>query len=95
MYKKKEGEFGCYYFHSTNEGRRGKIYDYQKSKEFCANMNGQIPIIKTEEEDKAMLGMLGGYVSITSICMFFLLNDNNFYVTSFRIIVHLFPHYKF
>ena len=73
MYKKEHGEFGCYYFHATNEGRRGRIYDYQKSKEFCANLDGKLPIIKTEKEDKAMLDMLGGYVRFINTFHFFLL----------------------
>ena len=63
MYKKDLGEFGCYYFHSTNLGRRGKIYDYAMSKQFCENIDGSLPIIKSKEEDKAMLGLLNGYVS--------------------------------
>ena len=63
MYKKDHGEFGCYYFHSTNLGRRGKIYDYDKSKEFCANLNGSLPIIRSKEEDASMLKLLNGYVS--------------------------------
>ena len=37
---------------------------YEKSKEFCENMGGSLPIIKDRNEDKAMLKMLGGYVSI-------------------------------
>ena len=64
MYKRNDNEFGCYYFHRTQLGRRGKIYDYQKSKEFCENIDGKLPIIKSKEEDTKMLSLLQGYVSI-------------------------------
>ena len=67
VYKKENGEFGCLYFHTLSSffsPKRGKIYDYEKSKEFCENMGGSLPIIKDRNEDNAMLKMLGGYVSI-------------------------------
>ena len=66
IYKKQNGEFGCLYFHTLSSffsPKRGKIYDYEKSKEFCENMGGSLPIIKDRNEDQAMLKMLGGYVS--------------------------------
>ena len=63
MYKKGDGEFGCYYFHSKRE-YDPKEYDYDTSKEFCEGMGGSLPIIKSREEDKAMLKLLNGYVNM-------------------------------
>ena len=62
MYKKDDGEFGCYYFHSKHY-YDSKEYDYDRSKEFCEGIGGSLPIIKSEEEDKNMLRLLNGYVS--------------------------------
>ena len=64
VYKKDHGEFGCYHFHSNNLGRGGKVYNYDTSQEFCRNLNGTLPVIRSKEEDTSMLKLLNGYVSI-------------------------------
>ena len=63
VYKKDHGEFGCYHFHSNNLGRGGKVYNYDTSQEFCRNLNGTLPVIRSKEEDTSMLKLLNGYVS--------------------------------
>ncbi len=87
MYKKGDGEFGCYYFHSKRYNDP-KEYNYDKSKEFCEGIGGILPIIKSKEEDQAMLQLLNGYVSILALIFLFLLfNILDSYSTSKRRII--------
>ena len=54
-------------------GNDPKEYDYDTSKAFCEGMGGSLPIIKSREEDKAMLKLLNGYVNMfyTNTFIFF------------------------
>ena len=61
MYERDDGSNGCYYYYARENARE---YNYTKSKEFCENINGSLPIIKGPHDNENMLQLLKGYVSL-------------------------------
>ena len=62
-YNRDNGELGCYYFYSHAYSKK---YNYAKSKEFCAGIEGakgSLPIVEGPNDNKNLLRLLNGYVS--------------------------------